>query len=303
MRLKDLFTVPSGQKVTEKHMRRVLISSICSILLCMTCLVSTTWAWFAISIENEQNEIVTAELTDLLTDLTVRQGETRIEPSNDGSFSIKKDTEYELTITRIPNTDDLNQKMKFYGSFIIRYTEGEEDKTEIYRATIIDTFSISIKINTNAKLSIEVSWLEPKNGTWLTGDPITIEVEEPTEEPTEQSTEPTENTSEPTEAETEARKETTQPTEAETEATEETTQPTEAETEPTEETTQPTEAETEATEETTQPTEAETEPTEETTQPTEIETESAEETTQPGETTAPTENPIASEPSFPEQDT
>ena len=90
MRLKDLFTVPSGQKVTEKHMRRVLISSICSILLCMTCLVSTTWAWFAISIENEQNEIVTAELTDLLTDLTVRQGETRIEPSNDGSFSIKK---------------------------------------------------------------------------------------------------------------------------------------------------------------------------------------------------------------------
>ena len=50
-------------------MRRVLISSICSILLCMTCLVSTTWAWFAISIENEQNEIVTAELTDLLTDL------------------------------------------------------------------------------------------------------------------------------------------------------------------------------------------------------------------------------------------
>ena len=275
MRIKDLFTVPSGQKVTEKHMRRVLISSICSILLCMTCLVSTTWAWFAISIENEQNEIVTAELTDLLTDLTVRQGETRIEPSNDGSFSIKKDTEYELTITRIPNTDDLNQKMKFYGSFIIRYTEGEEDKTEIYRATIIDTFSISIKINTNAKLSIEVSWLEPKNGTWLTGDPITIEVEEPTEEPTEQSTEPTENTSEPTEAETEARKETTQPTEAETEATEETTQPTEAETEPTEETTQPTE----------------------------IETESAEETTQPGETTAPTENPIASEPSFPEQDT
>ena len=248
MRLKDLFTVPSGQKVTEKHMRRVLISSICSILLCMTCLVSTTWAWFAISIENEQNEIVTAELTDLLTDLTVRQGETRIEPSNDGSFSIKKDTEYELTITRIPNTDDLNQKMKFYGSFIIRYTEGEEDKTEIYRATIIDTFSISIKINTNAKLSIEVSWLEPKNGTWLTGDPITIEVEEPTEEPTEQSTEPTENTSEPTEAETEARKETTQPTEAETDPTEETTQLTEAETKPTEETTQSTETETETTE-------------------------------------------------------
>lgn len=61
MRLKDLFTVPTGQKVTEKHLRRVLISSICSILLCMTCLVSTTWAWFAVSIKNTGNNIQVAQ--------------------------------------------------------------------------------------------------------------------------------------------------------------------------------------------------------------------------------------------------
>ena len=153
-----------------------------------------------------------------------------------------------VTITRSHITDGLNQDMKFYGSLVLIYTEGEETKTEIYRASIIDTFSIPIKTNTETQLSIEVSWLEPKNGTWLTDNPITIDVEEPTEKPTEESTEPTEDTTEPTEAETEPTEETTQPTEAETEPTEETTQPTEAETEPTEETAQPTEAETETTE-------------------------------------------------------
>ena len=57
MRIKNLFIIPTGEKVTEKALRRVLISSICSILLCMTCLVSTTWAWFTVSVENTRNEI------------------------------------------------------------------------------------------------------------------------------------------------------------------------------------------------------------------------------------------------------
>lgn len=57
MRIKDFFTVPEGQKVTERHLRRVLTSSILSILLCMCCLISSTWAWFTVSIENTDNTI------------------------------------------------------------------------------------------------------------------------------------------------------------------------------------------------------------------------------------------------------
>ena len=55
--LKSLFTVPEGEKITEKQMQRVLVSSVCSILLLLSCLVSTTWAWFAVSIENTGNVI------------------------------------------------------------------------------------------------------------------------------------------------------------------------------------------------------------------------------------------------------
>ena len=57
MRIKKLFTVEKEEKITEKRLLQVLISSVCSMLLCMACLAGTTWAWFAVSIENENNEI------------------------------------------------------------------------------------------------------------------------------------------------------------------------------------------------------------------------------------------------------
>lgn len=63
MRIRELFTVPEGEKVTEKIFGRVLLSSICGILLCMTCLASTTWAWFAVSVENRGNEIRIASIS------------------------------------------------------------------------------------------------------------------------------------------------------------------------------------------------------------------------------------------------
>ena len=49
--LKNLFSVPKGKKVTEADMKRVLVSSVCGILLCMTCLISSTWAWYTVSME------------------------------------------------------------------------------------------------------------------------------------------------------------------------------------------------------------------------------------------------------------
>ncbi len=48
---KYLFTVPEGEKVTDRHFKRILLSSVCGILLCMTCLMSTTWAWYTVSLQ------------------------------------------------------------------------------------------------------------------------------------------------------------------------------------------------------------------------------------------------------------
>ncbi len=67
MRLKEPFTVPTGQQVTEKYLHQALVSSICSILLCMACLVGTTWAWFTVTIKTDET-IWIADPTESTTD-------------------------------------------------------------------------------------------------------------------------------------------------------------------------------------------------------------------------------------------
>lgn len=94
MRIKELFIVPEGEKVTEKVFGRVLLSSLCSILLCMACLVSTTWAWFSVSIENKGNVIQIANVT---ANVKITSGEELISPSTDGSFTLGTGT-YSLQI-------------------------------------------------------------------------------------------------------------------------------------------------------------------------------------------------------------
>lgn len=98
MRLKDLFTVPEGQKVTEKYFHRVLISSICSILLCMSCLAGTTWAWFTVSIENQGNEIQIVDLAERV--IRVDSG-TQVETpvsKEDGGYPLSTGANYTVNI-------------------------------------------------------------------------------------------------------------------------------------------------------------------------------------------------------------
>ena len=66
--LKNLFSVPKGKKVTDADMKRVLVSSVCGILVCMTCLISSTWAWYTVSAETAP---FTIEVADLKLTLTV----------------------------------------------------------------------------------------------------------------------------------------------------------------------------------------------------------------------------------------
>lgn len=93
MKMKCLFTVPQGEKVTEKHLRRVLISSICSILLCMACLASTTWAWFTVGIENTDNVIEMATAT-----ASVQISPVAITDEN-GAYILNAGENYTVTVT------------------------------------------------------------------------------------------------------------------------------------------------------------------------------------------------------------
>ena len=87
--MKFLFTIPEGVKITEKVFGRVLISSVCSILLCMACLAGTTWAWFQASVVNNDNVITiwkpTVEVT--LIEQTTALTTEEVEPSEGAEAS------------------------------------------------------------------------------------------------------------------------------------------------------------------------------------------------------------------------
>lgn len=290
MHIKRLFTVSEGEKLTEKVFGRVLVSSICSILLCMTCLAGTTWAWFAVSIENQGNVIqiatVTAEVSvfkvsdkntqqvggegtqqvdgegtqqsgDESTQQVGGESESRdvVEKTAAGNYSLTEGT-YEIDIALKSDgsgTDDLNRSLdKVYAVMTVT----DESSPETY-------YSYYLELEKNAEAEKIVFPVNGKNVTisfdvsWIKPigaepyDPAVFAVEETPEESTEETS--TETTAEET---TEAPTEVT--TEESTEATTEA--PTEATSkESTEATTQePTEATTEeSTEATTEePTEA-----------------------------------------------
>lgn len=209
MRIRELFTVPDGKKVTEKAFGRVLISSICSILLCMACLAGTTWAWFAVSIENRGNviQIGTPEVTVAVDDNSFTSG---------SSLSAG---EHLVKINRTVNQDDLHQKMEFFVILAIQ-SEGE---TAIYQIAVSESSSVTIKTNGECKLSWVASWFAPANADEISDGVIVVATEEDTVPSTEPTTTPSSEvgTEPSTEAATEPSAETTttEATEAATEAT------------------------------------------------------------------------------------
>lgn len=172
MQLKDLFTVPVGQKVTEKHLRRVLISSICSILLCMSCLVGTTWAWFTVSIENKDN--------------VIRVGRPEVTVTIDGNLFTSGGTllagENVVKIDRIANQDDLQKKMECY---VILSLQRDSETLGIHKIIVSESSAVTIKTNSDCKLSWEVSWLAPSGADEIENGVITVTTEDDTNPSTE----------------------------------------------------------------------------------------------------------------------
>lgn len=229
MRIKSLFSIPDGEKVTDKALRRVLISSICSILLCMTCLVSTTWAWFTVSIENRGNVIQIAEvkknvtITDINTNSTIAAAADGVFTLNSGTYNVHVNLTNDATAT-----DDLNKTTKSTAYVLISVVcDGNEQNPLYYYFTFENGADEAVQIFeiycTSTVLRFSVDWREPqatKIGT-SPNEPIVIGTK-PTDQQTDDSSE--ESTSEPSETPTEAP--TTESTQAPTE--ESTTPPTTA---------------------------------------------------------------------------
>ena len=251
-----LFSVPEGKRITDKCLYRVLVASICSILLCMGSLAATTWAWFAVSIENTENVIAVASNPEVV--ITVNDEEIDSGSTLDSDITA-------LLVEHAGDWDDIQQKSTLYVTFLLN----EEVQGYVilncendYRETI------HIATNQESVLSWAISWFEPHGADLVVGNLIELIIEE--EELLEEESAEAESAvgeSDPAKGSTEPAKGSTESVGEEADSTEETTQPTGPVTEPDVDNSKPTESTTEPAEETTQPTGSETGSTTETTEP------------------------------------
>lgn len=155
-------------KITEKRFRTVLISSVCSILLCMACLAGTSWAWFYAGIENTENVIQIAPAT-LETQVT-RGGET-VTPNEDGSYSLPAG-EYQLQVT-LDRGDDPGCAAYFVATV-------RQDKPEryllIFHANPTKEQQLNLCVHEGtAEVSFQLSWVYPGKVTVVNpGDTISV---------------------------------------------------------------------------------------------------------------------------------
>lgn len=184
MRIKELFTVPEGTKVTEKRFGKVLLSSVCGILLCMACLVSTTWAWFTVSIDNTGNEIQIAKVT---ADITING--IPATQSEEGGYVLEAGTQnIEICLNNSASgSDDLNRRQNdVYAVMTVTYN-GE---TKSYYCTFAGKPEavkqlLALQIgNGTATVSFSVSWVKPASATPVGSEAVVIGAASTGSEPT-----------------------------------------------------------------------------------------------------------------------
>ena len=215
MRIKELFTVPDGTKVTERIFTKVLLSSICSILLCMVCLVSTTWAWFTVSIENQGNQIQIAEVN---TDIAIEKNGSKVDIDPAVGGYLLDAGQYDIQVKVENNAKGSDNLARPQNDVYVVMTVAHNGSSESYYFTFqgeakntqqLKDFQIN---DGTATVSFSVSWVKPASA-----DPVGSEAIVIGQLPTQPTTEPaTEATTLPTE---EPSTETTVPEETQTEVT------------------------------------------------------------------------------------
>lgn len=185
MRIKELFTIPEGTKVTEKMFGRVLLSSIFSILLCMVCLVSTTWAWFSVSVENTDNKIV---LATVKTNLVITMSDGKTADAANGVYELKAgDYLLQAAIESDASEADAFGERTNPVYLIMTVVQGNETKSFyvlVDSGSAAQSHNFSISAGDTARVTFSVSWVQPVQAKPLDGTAVGID------EPAPGTTEP-----------------------------------------------------------------------------------------------------------------
>lgn len=173
----------------DKQLRQVLISLIASIVLCMGCLVGSTWAWFQTTITSEGNTITIGQMrVSVALDKGEKASRTTVLPSDKYTYELDEVGSYDILLMNageIPGyctiklTDNQGNTEEFTSGTLYPTEDGLEDA-----ATITITISAEDVYNDvlPVKLEIEPHWGEDPNSAIMD---IDEELFVPTEETTE----------------------------------------------------------------------------------------------------------------------
>lgn len=164
MKLKNLFVVPEGQKISEKSLYRVLIANVCSILLCLACLAGSTWAWFTVSLEN--------------TDNVIQMGYPQANVYMNGTecySGITLEGQNELVLMHDNPADSLNNRHDLYVTFMVNYAEKIYDNYTVHlEGANFEPLRVKVDAKVSCTLSWSVSWFAPANATMLSTGEILV---------------------------------------------------------------------------------------------------------------------------------
>ena len=95
--LKKLFAGSKDEKTNKKHKLRVLISTLCCVVLCLSFLVGTTWAWYTKTVSSQNNVLEIGEWTEETTEATEETTEATQATTEEAIEETTEDTIEETT--------------------------------------------------------------------------------------------------------------------------------------------------------------------------------------------------------------
>lgn len=144
--LNRIFYIPKYDKQEEKSISRLLMPSVVGVLLCMICLIGTTWAWFSANTQSGTNRITAAHFS-LSVAVTSADG-AALEKGESGSIALPADGAYTVTLT----ADGTAEK----GYAIVKIGD-----VDYYTEQILKGNSFAFTIQTGAAgttLSVDAAW-------------------------------------------------------------------------------------------------------------------------------------------------
>ena len=132
---------PKHKKVTEQDMTRSIVASVIGIVVCLICLIGTTWAWYT---DTVTSQVITIQAANYDVDVEVKGGDTTVPPSN-GTYTLDPSRTYTVTL-------------KAKGTGKTGFCKVTVDDTEKHTAPIAKNGTLSFTVKNCDSISFQAIW-------------------------------------------------------------------------------------------------------------------------------------------------